>query len=238
MGKWEPLKMAGRLSATLSNRRGVRSTRRHRHRHQLLHHRHPRQLTALTGNQVVQGQFHQQLAAQGALDPNLTSVNGLTKRSGCESRSYVSDKTHAMKTNVSISGVSIGGCMALENIGPSGLWNRFKDDWLITRQAARLFFVSTILVLALTPVFLGRVVTTNMPLWMRVPWGILGIVGPLALFFLWIGMWRYWVRVDDSKAYAKRLWFLILLLGFWYGSCLYCYFVYLPQVMRRSRSQA
>jgi hypothetical protein len=127
--------------------------------------------------------------------------------------------------------------MTFENIGPSRLWNRFKDDWLATRQAARLFFASTILVLAMTPVFLGRVVTTNMPLWMRIPWGIFGMVGPIALFFLWIGMWRYWVRVDDSKAYAKRLWFLILLLGFWYGSCLYCYFVYLPQVIRSNRSR-
>jgi hypothetical protein len=126
--------------------------------------------------------------------------------------------------------------MALENIGPSGLWNRFKDDWLVTRQASRLFVASTILALALTPVFLGMGVTANMPLWMRIPWGILGIVGPLAVFFLWIGMWRYWVRVDDSAVYAKRLWFLILLLGFWYGSCIYCYFVYLPQVMRTRRS--
>ena len=113
----------------------------------------------------------------------------------------------------------------------------FKGEWLITRQAARLFFASTFLVLALTPVFLGRGVTADMPLWMRIPWGILGVVGPLAVFFLWIGMWRYWAVVDDSKVYGKRLWFLILLLGFWYGSCLYCYLVYLPQVMRGGRSQ-
>ena len=127
--------------------------------------------------------------------------------------------------------------MTLEKIGPMGLWNRFRDDWLITPQAAGLFFASTILVLALTPVFLGDVITANMPLWKRIPWSILGVVGPLALFFLWIGMWRYWARVDDSRAYAKRLWFLILLVGLWYGSCLYCYFVYLPQVMRTSSGQ-
>ena len=30
--------------------------------------------------------------------------------------------------------------MRLENIGPSGVWNSFKDDWLISPQAARLFF--------------------------------------------------------------------------------------------------
>jgi hypothetical protein len=38
-----------------------------------------------------------------------------------------------------------------------GVLNRFKDDWLVTRQAAKLFFASTICVLALTPVFLGKI---------------------------------------------------------------------------------
>jgi hypothetical protein len=115
------------------------------------------------------------------------------------------------------------------------LWNRFKDDWLITRQAARLFVVSTLLVLALTPVFLGKIDTQTMPFWTRLPWGILGILGPIALFFLWFGMWRYWVRIDNSSVWIKRMWFVVLLVGFWWGSCLYCLLVYLPQVLRRSR---
>jgi hypothetical protein len=91
------------------------------------------------------------------------------------------------------------------------IWTWFKDDWLITRQAAKLFAVSTFLVLALTPVFLGKVDTARMSLWSRLPWGILGILGPIALFFLWFGMWRYWVRIDRSVAWAKRLWFVVLL---------------------------
>ncbi len=128
--------------------------------------------------------------------------------------------------------------MPLENIGPSGVWNSFKDDWLSTRQAARLFFASTIFVLALIPVSRGLVDPARMMLWMRVPLIIFAMVGTLALLFLWIGMWKYFARVDDSSGYAKRLWFLILLVGFWYGSCLYCYFVYLPQVMRRNRTRA
>lgn len=117
------------------------------------------------------------------------------------------------------------------------LWNRFKDDWLITGQAARLFLLSTVLVLALTPVFLGWVDTTKMSFWMRLPWGILGVVGPVAIFFLWFGMWRYWVRLDDSKVAAKRAWFLVLLLGFWWGSCLYYFFVYHPQATQRGRAE-
>jgi hypothetical protein len=118
------------------------------------------------------------------------------------------------------------------------IWTWFKDEWLITRQAAKLFFLSTLLVLALTPVFLGKIDTNTMSFWARLPWGILGILGPIALFFLWFGMWRYWVRIDRSGRWAKRMWFVVLLLGFWWGSCLYCFFAYLPQVSRRAKVEA
>lgn len=127
--------------------------------------------------------------------------------------------------------------MPLE-IGPLGLWNSFRDDWFITRQATRLFFCSTILTLALIPVGFGGVDTTKMTLWVRVPLGTFALVAIPALLFLEIGMWRYWARVDNSKAYAKRLWFLFLLFGLWYGSCFYCYFVYLPQALRASGRKA
>lgn len=111
------------------------------------------------------------------------------------------------------------------------------DDWLTTSGAAKLFFASTFLVLALFPVFRGWIDPTKMSLLMRISWTTFGALGTCALLFLWFGMWTYWVRLDDSKTYSKRLWFLVLLLGFWYGSCVYCYFVYLPQVIRRSRLQ-
>lgn len=118
------------------------------------------------------------------------------------------------------------------------IWNWFKDEWLITRQAAKLFLVSTFLVIALTPLFLGVVDTTRMSFWARLPWGILWTLGPIALFFLWSGMWRYWFRIDRSGLWAKRMWFVVLLVGFWWGSCLYCFFVYLPQVFRRTSVEA
>jgi hypothetical protein len=112
---------------------------------------------------------------------------------------------------------------------------RLVDEWLLSSQAAKMFFGSTILVLALLPVFVGRVHPAEMPVWARTSWTLLGMAGTFALFLLWLGMWRYWVQLDDSKAYAKRLWFVVLLFGFWYGSCIYYYFVYLPQVIRRRR---
>ena len=116
------------------------------------------------------------------------------------------------------------------------IWNWFKDEWLVTRQAVKLFFLSTLLVFALTPVLLGKIDTSTMSFWARLPWGILGILGPIALFFLWFGMWRYWVRIDRSGRRAKRTLFVVQLLGFWWGSCLYCFFVYLPQIARREKN--
>jgi len=118
-------------------------------------------------------------------------------------------------------------------------WSWFKDDWLVSRRATVMFFVAVILVLAVTPLFLGSVEDpAQMPLGGRVFWTILGMLGPIGLFFLWFGMWRYWVRLDRSRVYVKRLWFVILIIGFWYGSCLYYFFVYYPQVSRRARLES
>lgn len=113
----------------------------------------------------------------------------------------------------------------VSNWGPVGLARAFKDEWLTTRQAVRLFSLSCALVLAVTPFFFG-VDVSRMPLFERLPLTPLGMFGALAIVFLWLGMWRYWVRIDDSKAYARRFWFIILLIGFWWGSCLYFFFSY------------
>lgn len=117
----------------------------------------------------------------------------------------------------------------------AGPWEWFSDAWLRTRQAARLFFIATLLVAAVTPQLFGWVKPLSMPIWVRILWSILVIVGTLALFFLWFGMWRYWVRLDRSTRVVKRLWFVALLFGFWYGSCFYYYFSYRPQVLRHQK---
>jgi hypothetical protein len=125
-----------------------------------------------------------------------------------------------------------------ERIGPLGLLAWFRDDWLVTRLAIRLFFLATLIVLALTPIVYGWVRPNPTSFWSNLGWGILGVVGPIALFFLLFGMWRYWLRVDDSRRWAKRFWFLMLLVGiwWWYALCLYCWIVYLPKVIRVSRT--
>lgn len=111
------------------------------------------------------------------------------------------------------------------------------DDWLISPIASKAFLFCTICVVALTPFFMGSIDTTKMTFWQRLPWGTLGLVGGPAIIFLWFGMWRYWMRVDHSNALSKRAWFLVLLLGFWWGSALYNLCVYLPQTIRRKRNE-
>jgi uncharacterized BrkB/YihY/UPF0761 family membrane protein len=117
---------------------------------------------------------------------------------------------------------------------PSSL---LRDDWLVSRLSMKLFFLSALLVIAMTPVFMGVIDTNKMTFLQRLPWGILGVVGPLGLFFLWLGMWRYWVRLDDSKRWMKRVSFAVLLIGFWWGSVLYFFLVYLPRMIRRRSAE-
>jgi len=112
-------------------------------------------------------------------------------------------------------------------------WKAVARNWLTSSWAAKLLFASTFLVLALYPVFQGWIDPAKMSLLGRIVLTAFCALGTCALLFLWLGMWAYWVWLDDSKTFAKGSWFLILLFGFWYGSCLYCYFVYLPQVIRR-----
>jgi hypothetical protein len=118
-----------------------------------------------------------------------------------------------------------------------GPWNRFTEGWLVSRQAIRLFLVAAMFVLAVTPIFLGLVDPAKMSLPLRLLWTVVGMVGTISLFFLWLGMWRYWVRLDHSRVLVKRLWFVILLFGLWWGSCLYYFFAYRPQVTRRERME-
>ncbi len=93
--------------------------------------------------------------------------------------------------------------MNMGGIGPAGLFTIFKDNWLVTRKAANLFLLSTIFVLASLPVFFGQIGPNKLTFWSRLPWGIEGLLGPFSIFFLWIGMWRYWYRLDNSPKARK-----------------------------------
>ena|SRR5712692_4691019 len=124
----------------------------------------------------------------------------------------------------------------LDRIGPLGLLNLFKDQWLVSRQAAALFFLCTICVVRITPVFWGFDTPRNW-FWTKTSPDILGALAAIGSLLLWLGMWRHWVRIDNSRRWMKRIWFVVLLIGFSWGSCLYYFFGYLPQFLRRRRME-
>lgn len=110
-------------------------------------------------------------------------------------------------------------------------WKKLTPEWLRSSNAASIFVVCSAFTLALVPVLFGRVQRGGSFAYQAF-WGSVGVVGAPATILLWVGMWKYWAQVDDAGRWAKRFWFLILLVGLWYGSVLYCYLVYLPQRRR------
>jgi hypothetical protein len=101
--------------------------------------------------------------------------------------------------------------------------------------AARLFFLSTLCVLGLTPAFM-RAYENRPANWIGLPWEALGFLVPIGVLFLFFGMLRYGIRIDNSGVWTKRLWLVILLVGFWWGSIPYYYFVYLAQIIPKVQS--
>ena len=126
--------------------------------------------------------------------------------------------------------------MPSEPFDPFGFMSYFKDEWLVSAQALKLFLVAIPFGLALTPVFLGWIGVTNATDLARLFWGVVGVIGTIGLLFLWLGMWRYWMRLDTSKPAIKRLSFVVLFLGIWYGSMIYYFWIYRPQVISRLTS--
>lgn len=124
--------------------------------------------------------------------------------------------------------------MSFNQIGPSALFEWFKDDWLVSRRAVKLFSVSTVFVLATFPIFSGHIDPGSQSVLYKLLWGVEGVLGTLSIFFLWIGMWRYWLRLDSSTGVLKATSYFLLLFGVWFGAVPYCFFVYRPQVKHGS----
>jgi hypothetical protein len=110
--------------------------------------------------------------------------------------------------------------------------NRFTDQWLVTRRAAALFFLSTIYLMPLTVLLLHGIDIAHRSEGYKFALDLSGSIGAIAVFFLWFGMLRFWMRLDRSPRWPHRLWLIILVLGFWIGACFYCLIVYLPNIVR------
>jgi len=74
----------------------------------------------------------------------------------------------------------------------------FRDD-LVTRTYLGVFLLSSILFLLLFAVLRVSVDPLTMPLWYRIPFTMLGMLGAYGSVLIWLGMWSYWARFDHSK---------------------------------------
>ncbi len=67
---------------------------------------------------------------------------------------------------------------------------------------------------------------------------ILGAASAMGFFVLPICMGFFWLKCDSSSKISKTIWFLILLLGFMFGSAvLYYVAVYLPALTKRLQNE-
>jgi hypothetical protein len=60
----------------------------------------------------------------------------------------------------------------------------------------------------------------------------------LAAMLVWSAMWRYWKFYDSADTDAKQKWFLIMLVGFWYGAIAYYLFSVRRRVARVDRANS
>jgi hypothetical protein len=113
----------------------------------------------------------------------------------------------------------------------------FTKGWLVWGGGPFVLLLSAIAVLVETAFVCGfqiahadlaKLVTVSIPI--RVLFFVVEIVSTFAYLLLYFAMWFYWARVDGSRTSKKRIWFTVLLLGLWYGSCFYYFLVYRPQI--------
>jgi hypothetical protein len=113
-------------------------------------------------------------------------------------------------------------------------WRNAIDTFIVSRAAVKLFLVGTLCVIALTSLrFRPWPDLSQMPFPYKLISGILGLIVALGVNFLFFGMWRYWYRFDDSPKAIKFASFALMLGGFFWGSTIYYFIFYLPQIRRR-----
>jgi hypothetical protein len=95
------------------------------------------------------------------------------------------------------------------------------DDWFTSRSAAKLFFFTSAVVVAFTVLLFDWPNPDRVSFWQRIWWGVFGVGGAFSPLFLFFGMRRYWARLDDSRPSKKRIWLPIIIVGAWWGACLY-----------------
>lgn len=114
----------------------------------------------------------------------------------------------------------------------------YRDERLASKLYAWLFGISIPLftwLWAFPNTFEGH---NHDPIWIRLPLAVLLVLAIVGMFFLLVGMWWYWAKLDASGKWAKRFWFAVLLFGLWFGAAAYYVCVYLPQIVRGDAARA
>jgi hypothetical protein len=114
----------------------------------------------------------------------------------------------------------------------SFFWKRISDEWLLSKKASISFAGSIFLIVAITPVLFGYIPFPEHGVLVNLSAGTLGVLGVLGIFYLWGGMWRFWIDCDQSKRIFRRVSFFLLLFGLCYGAIVYYFLVYLPAVRK------
>jgi hypothetical protein len=114
----------------------------------------------------------------------------------------------------------------------SFIWRKIDDEWLVSRSASAFFALSSLVIVGMTVVIFADVDTQAPGSLGNALFGVGGVFAAVGVFFLWGGMWRYWIRCDTTSLTARRVWFFALAVGLWYGAILYYALVYLPRTRR------
>jgi hypothetical protein len=122
----------------------------------------------------------------------------------------------------------------------------FRDDRLVSSRYAVLFGVSAAMTIGLI-FFMGHSRSpwaarlsdpSHFPPGLKLLWLLLFTATLASVFFLWLGMWFYWARMDYSGKVVKTISFFVLLFGAFYASIAYYLSFYLWQTIRARKETA
>lgn len=119
------------------------------------------------------------------------------------------------------------------------------DRWLCSREASIFFKACAIALVTVTAyAYLAAVGFSPKGLHGYVYWAaeisadVLIAAGAFGQIMLWLGMWRFWSLLDTSPPGRKKLWFVVLLFGLWYGGAAYYLAVYRSQIAHSGNQAA
>jgi hypothetical protein len=117
-------------------------------------------------------------------------------------------------------------------LGSNWLWDRVGYRWMVSTSAACLYGAAVVFVCLGTAFWFDLIAPNgSISFLQRILWGLLGVLAPLSMIFLWTGMRRYqeYREVRDPELVGRsRVIRLLLSVGIWYGAMIYYLVVYLP----------